>query len=203
MADVICVDIDDFEDEHADWSLDLLDRLRSESNFRFKATLFTIPARTSDHTLDRVALRPFLELAVHGWEHSPLECKDWTKERTAEVLGLCLKAGVEHEEADSHYKAIFKAPYWIASNDVYTALAKANWAIADHPQNWQKIPPYLRAYVLAPHHRIGDLHNTRPIIQAHGHFTNDVGNGLREHFKEFQKLATLGLEYKFVSEVVG
>ncbi len=203
MPEAICVDIDDFCDDHARWALPLLDRLRAESGDRFRATLFTIPARTSDALLHEVAGRPWLELGVHGWAHEGPECAQWDAERTRSVLATCLGAATQHEEDDSYYRPIFKAPHWIAAPAVYVALLEAGWAVADHPRNALTIPRGLRRYVLSPDHRIGVPHLVLPVIQAHGHFTAEGGvdNGLRECFGQFQALAQWGLPYLTVNEV--
>lgn len=193
MADAICCDLDDYSDDVAPWALPTLDRLHAESGGRFRATLFTIPACTSPDTLHQAANRPWLELAVHGWDHQGPECATWTLERTREVLMKCSAAG---------YHPVFKAPFWTAAPAVYVALAQSSWTIADHPRNALTIPAGLRRYVLSPDHGIGRPHLVLPVIQAHGHFTNQgVDNGLREHLDAFRSLAQLGLEYKWVSEV--
>lgn len=202
MPDVICCDLDDFSDDEAPWALPLLDQLYAESSGHFRATLFTIPARTSSGTLRQVASRPWLELAVHGWEHQGPECADWTLERTQETLHAALWTGRDWDPPHRVYHSVFKAPYWIAHPAVYVALAQAGWTVADHPRNALTIPPGLRRYVLSSDHRIGQPHLVLPVIQAHGHFTSEgVDNGLREHLADFRALAQLNLPYKWVSEV--
>lgn len=202
MPDVVVVDIDDFSDTVAPWALPLLDHLHAESGGRFRATLFTIPARTSPNTLRAAANRPWLELAVHGWTHDGPECADWTQARTQEVLAAALAAGLEHNAEESLFHCVFKAPHWIASLGTYVALAQAGWTIADHPRNTLTIPLGLRRYVLSPDHRIGRPHTILPVIQAHGHFTGEgVDNGLRENLYQFRALAQLNLPYVWVSEV--
>lgn len=72
----------------------------------FKATLFTIPERTSTGMLE-LFYRNFdwIELAVHGWNHeSNYECYGWDYERTMRLM--------ERVEALGFYKKIFKAPGW-------------------------------------------------------------------------------------------
>lgn len=186
MDRIVC-DLDDFEDATADAVMPLLDQLHAASNGRFKVTLFTIPGRTT-----RLPGRPWIELAAHGWDHSHLECRDWTRERTLEVL----------HAIPSAYVSIFKAPYWTASPLVYETLAEEGWAVAEHPRNADRLPGSLRRYVLAPDHRIGAPHPRLPIVQAHGHVTDVEHNGLRERFGDFLRLAQSGMPFAFVSEVI-
>lgn len=197
----IVMDLDDFEDDHASWALPLLDKFYQRSGGTFKATLFTIPAHTSEAVLRDAAARPYLELGVHGWVHSTRECMWWDETRTRQVLAECLAAGRQHEEDDTYYTTVFKAPYWEATDAVYKALADAGWAVAEHPRNAHKLPRNLRAYILSPIHQIGTPHAIRPIVQAHGHFTNEVGNGFRENLGAFKDLLALELPFAFVSEV--
>lgn len=193
MADKLVVDLDDYRDTHAPWALPLLDRLRADSGDRFRVTLFTIPGRTGDATLQALKDRPWVEIAAHGWTHEGPECADWTLPRALEVLDACESAG---------YAKVFKAPHWIAAPATYVALRERDWAIADHPRNRLTIPRGLRRYVLADDHRIGVPHGILPVIQAHGHFTQEgVQNGLRENLAIFASLAQWGLPYAFVSEV--
>jgi len=202
VTDAIVCDLDDYCDAHAGWALPLLDQLYQRSGGRFKATLFAIPGRLCGDALIDAAGRPYLELAVHGWGHALRECEHWTQEQTAEVLARCLAAGRQHEEDNPYYTAIFKAPYWVTSPGLYAGLLASNWAVADHPQNLTRIPRALRRYVLSPSHRIGAAHHVLPVIQAHGHFTNETGNGLRECLGSFVGLAESGRPFKFVSEVL-
>jgi hypothetical protein len=201
-TEVIVVDIDDLCDDVAPWALPLLDELHRRSGGRFRCTAFTIPGKTSDDTLHKCASRDWLELGVHGWDHNGPECAEWTFERTQEVLAKCIVAGAQHEEDNCYYHAVFKAPHWIAAPAVYVALRDAGWAIADHPGNLLTIPNGLRRYVLSHDHAIGVPHLVLPVIQAHGHFTNEgVSNGIRENFGAFASLAQWGIPYAWVSEV--
>ena len=202
MSDSIVFDLDDWCDAHAGWALPLLDTLYRESQGRLKVTLFTIPAQTDEETLVLCTARPWLELAVHGWNHTPGECLTWDIECTKQVLGAALATGVQHEEDDPIYKPLFKAPYWQAAPEVYEALADCGWAVAAHPRDAQRLPGRLRRYVLAPDHRVGAPHTLLPIVQAHGHVQDVEGNGLRERWGDFVRLARSGLPYKFVTEVV-
>jgi predicted deacetylase len=193
MADKIVMDLDDFNDENADNGLRLLDELYAASQQTLKCTLFTIPAWTSEHTFARIRNRSsYLQLAVHGWDHRWMECEAWTYETAQEVLKRC----------GEPYQRIFKPPYWRANADVYRALLDAGWAVAEHPDNFEKLPPALRRYVLDSSHRIGMLHRWQPIVQAHGHVGNDCNNGLEEAFESFLVLAKSGKEFAFVSEVL-
>ncbi len=191
MTEHIVCDLDDFCDKHAG-VLHLLDELYDRSEGRFKVTLFTIPGLTSSWLLDLAKARPWVELAVHGWDHRYLECKDWTRERALEVLGKC----------GPPYVRLFKAPYWKASPALYEALNDEGWAVADHPENVARLPMRIKRYVLSPYHQLGMRHAVLPITQAHGHMTNETGNGIRENFGTYIGLAQRGLPFKWVTEVL-
>jgi hypothetical protein len=197
--DRLVVDLDDFEDGVSSWGFKLLDALHAESGKRFKATLFTIPGKTSRETLETCRRRcDWLELAVHGWEHDGPECLSWDADRTRRVLDY-----IESME-EGAYVRVFKAPHWSASPAVYHVLGERKWGIADHPRNALCIPRACKRYVLGDNHSlgIGVPHPVLPLIQAHGHFPDVEGNGIRKHIDTFRALATTGLDYAWVSEVL-
>ena len=193
MPDRIVMDLDDWTDATAYWATPILDRLYAESEGRLRVTLFAVPAYLSTYGAIRTRSRPWIELAVHGHTHAPNECAEWDAGRVTDLLGS-LPPGT--------YAPVFRAPYWVTSPGLYEGLADAGWAVADHPSNAEKIPPRLARYVLSPEHGIGDAHRLLPVIQAHGHVENVMGNGLRERFGDFLALARSGADYAFVREVV-
>jgi len=180
-----CLDLDDFCVGNS--QLPLLDELKARVP-DLKVTLFTIPCPTGpiamsplEHAVWLTVVRqsrPWLEFAVHGWRHTFLECRDWSKADALEVL--------QRAETLAVYARVFKAPYWETSPGLYDAIAERGWVIADHPRNDALRPAGLRVYHLGPG-------------RAHGHVQNVCDNGLAEQFAFY---ASLQGPFKFVSEVM-
>lgn len=163
---ILSLDLDDFaEDNHR---LDLLEKLK-EIFPEFKITLFTVPSKTSESWLKELSKFGFLEFALHGYEHSYLECQNWSKEEAKEKIS--------NSFSDLYVKG-FKAPYWAASDGLYKALKEMNFWVAD--QDISLAPDYL------PHYRYNWLIDQPmpllPEIRGHGHVQNVCGNGLEESF---------------------
>lgn len=177
----IVVDFDDFEDECTRWSE--LWRLK-RINKNFKCTLFCIPNRVNRRALELLKQLDWVSPAVHGWDHSELECQYWTKQKALHVLDVCEQKG---------YDKIFRAPYWEPSQGMYEAIIERNWICADHHKNFIKRPLGLKVY---------DLDNTsefRGVKRvAHGHLSPNSKNGIVECFPYF---AGLNGEFKFISEL--
>ena len=192
--EAICFDLDDYADT-ARWAWPYLDKLYAMSEGRLKLTLFAIPAFTSEAALWDARSRPWIELAVHGWDHRPAECESWTEEQTVEKLTDAVK------RLDGCV-TVFRAPFWQTGPGLYAGLHAHGWAVADHPRNLEKHPHGLAQYTLGRWHHIGAKHPLLPLVQAHGHFDEVEGNGLRGRFEALADLARGGMDFKFVSEVV-
>jgi hypothetical protein len=176
--------LDDFHLDNA--QIGTLDALK-ERIPDLKVTLFTIPSppgRSFDEHVSWLrgvkVLRPWVEFAVHGWDHRYLECRDWGKLKTIDILNQAWESGV--------FIRGFKAPYWETSKGLYEGLIYRDWWIADHVKNKDKRPAGLRVYELDRPERV------------HGHIQNVCGNGLEEMFEYY---ASLKGPFQFVSEVVG
>ncbi len=161
---ITVLDLDDFS--VVNHRLDLLDRLKAMKP-DLKITLFSVPAPVGreleagvEFLREVKAQRPWLEIALHGFRHTYLECRDWDYERALDVL---LQA-----EATAVFVNGFKAPYWQTSDGLYRALEARGWWIADHERNNAKRPSTLPVYLL-----------DRP-GRVHGHIQNIGTNGLEE-----------------------
>ena len=111
------VDFDDLCDATAG-SLAIL-RAVKEAVPGFKVTLFTIPVRTSQRTLDRVrelnGSKPWIQLAPHGWRHTRGECLAWTQEEAVEKI---TRAQAQFGDLCA---PLFKAPAWLLDAETYKA----------------------------------------------------------------------------------
>lgn len=145
----------------------------------FRATLFACPGRADPDYWDRFP--PWLELAVHGWTHAPLECATWTLDEIAFVI----------DNAPSRFVAGFKAPFWTLSDACYAGLHEAGWWVADHPRNDARRPSGLRSHILD----VGPDH-------WHGHIGNDCGNGLEETWDHVVALVRDAPSFELMSETV-
>ena len=180
-----CLDLDDFSIGNA--HLDLLDTLK-QAIPDLKVTLFTVPLPfdkpySLSQSLEFIRTvkidRPWVEFALHGWQHTRLECQAWTLEQTQRVL-----LTIEHTGLFVHG---FKAPYWELCPAVYHAVNRQGWWIADHERNQQMRPPGTRVYLLDRPERV------------HGHVQDIGSNGLKEAWATYVALRG---PFKFVSEIM-
>ncbi|MFA5013915.1 MAG: hypothetical protein WC549_00040 [Actinomycetota bacterium] len=179
----VIADFDDFEDNFQKNGLSILFYWRSKYP-GFKATLFTIPAKTSVEMID--LLKPhsdWLELGVHGFSHnSNFECLYWDEKQTNNFL--------DYVEFIGGFVKVFKAPGWeitypqpynelpnsekpVNSNPqlVYNILMQRGYVVADQHYNWDKRPQGLKTYC------------TCHPWQVHGHtwkMENGEPNGLEQ-----------------------
>ena len=186
-------DLDDFLYEHT--HLADLDRLHDLTGC--KVTLFTIlrPANPEHYpcstyhgwpTLEQTAsylhylkqTRDWVEFAVHGYAHTPLECRDWDKNIANMILDMADDMGC--------FVKGFKAPYWETSHGLYDALRERGWWIADHDRNDIWRPRDLRVYKVGPE-------------SVHGHVQDIGSNGLREAWNTY---AAMNGPFKFISEIM-
>lgn len=170
------VDFDDFTD--IDTGFRWLFHLKKREP-AFRATLFCIPMGTSRPMLNILKGMGWLEPAVHGWRHRPLECKNWTKDWSLEVLRACEKAG---------FAKVFRAPHWEINDNLYQALLERDWICADHPKNKARRPTGLKVYVT----------DDEP-GRIHGHINyGDFGNSLDAALGKYEALHG---EFRFISEL--
>lgn len=177
------VDFDDYCEGQSE--LELLHQLR-EINPKFRCTLFAIPGRGTDEFWSQTP--EWCELAVHGWMHpTPWEARDWSYERTVEVMDSKPERFVEG----------FKAPGWQVSPETYLALRDRDWWLADHYENAERIPDGLRRHVISI-----PAGNGADPDHWHGHIQNVCGNGLRETFHTLVERVREAKTFELISEVV-
>lgn len=178
-------DLDDFSIGNA--SLEKLDELKRLVP-ELKVTLFTVPLpfdkpyslSESLEFLRRVkADRPWVEFALHGWQHTYLECQAWTLEEATRAMESMAVTGL--------FVHGFKAPYWEICPAVYHAANKLGWWVADHERNAQMRPPGTRVYLLDRPERV------------HGHVQNIGSNGLEEAWDDYVGMTG---PFQFVSEAM-
>jgi predicted deacetylase len=116
------VDFDDLCDETA-YTLQVLEALR-EANPGFKATLFTIPARTSSELIVEAKKHEWLALAPHGWRHTRGECLAWTKEEALAKIEAAREKGID--------APAFRAPAWLLDRAVYDTCMELDYTVCDH-----------------------------------------------------------------------
>jgi len=150
----------------------------------FKVTLFAIPGRCSDELLARYRACDWVELGVHGYHHSTMECGVWGYDETRAKL---------EEMEELGWDKVFKAPGWVANEQVYAALHDAGWKVADHTAHmWASMDlPVDRYTYNLPGQQTQNIH---------GHTWDVCGNGpsaWREMFEGVDKDAY----FAFVSEV--
>lgn len=149
-----------------------------------KVTLFAIPGRCSDELLERYRSLPWAEIGVHGYYHSTMECAVWgydeAQERLEELEGL-------------GWAKLFKAPGWVANEQVYAALNDRQWKVADHTAHmWASMDLAMDRYT---YNMPG-----QPFKTVHGHTWDCMGNGPSDFARMFEDVPQ-DSEFRFVSEV--
>lgn len=176
-------ELDDLSDRN-----DPYDKLLAVKQVRpdLKATLFAVPMLCSDALLEKYGELSWVQLALHGYHHSSYECAVWTKGEAVAKIQEGLDRGC--------FVKGFKAPGWVAHQEVYKALAELElWSAdhAEHIQNWKTSP--LHRYV----------YNSPPfgVVPIHGHTWETCGNGPEWWGPTVTNLPE-GVSFEFVSEVV-
>jgi SAM-dependent methyltransferase len=177
---MIVFDLDDLCDDFDPWfELEAL----KERFPGLKVTLFAIPSRCSPGLLEKYGELEWVELGVHGYHHSSMECATWGSEETLSKL----------EELEEWWPGVklFKAPGWIKNKHVDRALEKRGWSLADHIghiEEWEA--PRLRRYV---------YNGSDGITSIHGHTWDCSGNGPSDWAEMFRDIPDDSL-FEFVSE---
>lgn len=179
----LLMDFDDFCDK--DHEIDSLLKLRNKNGKNFKVTLFTIPGKSTVPFLKKVTKKfPWIELAIHGWDHHGVgECLSWDKPTALRFLKKALEMKV--------FVPGFKAPNWLASKATYDACKEIGLWVAEISINKEKIPNGVTSYVL-------DEPQDENIIQAHGHITNYPPNYIKTHLSDY--IFGSKIDYAFINE---
>ena len=115
------VDFDDFSENYN--SLDYLYQLKAKRP-NFKVTLFVPPMKSSLPFLREVSSIKWIEMAIHGWEHTPIECTTWSRTEADQYIRTALDWGV--------FVKGFKAPQWAITKDVYDVCRENDIWVADN-----------------------------------------------------------------------
>jgi len=162
----IVIDMDDLVDavmvqEHKGQQVSLVDFLGEwkERVPPLKATLFTIPNRTSDATIKAMKdLGDWVALAPHGHEHCRGECLSWTSEEAIDKITMARDRGID--------APVFRAPAWLLDGEVYEACRQLDYVVASH--QLYRIPSTgVREYVYNLHMGVDPPRTKR----VHGHLT--------------------------------
>ena len=156
MALTYVVDFDDLCDEVAARTLAQLEMVK-EKYPEFKCTLFTIPDRTSDETIAKYKVYPWIKLAPHGWRHTRGECLTWPYHEAEEKILLAKKRGID--------APAFRAPAWFINRATYEVCRDHAITVCDHKDNYLKVVGTLV-------YRYNDPAWRKPKIRPiHGHLT--------------------------------
>lgn len=139
-----------------------------------KVTLFAIPARCSKETIaEAKSLGEWVQLGMHGWEHTLGECWGWTKEEALSKMKLAQDMGIDAK--------VFRAPKWVIDVETYMAAKELGWVIADH-KDFRILNSGCRTYTYNRPLRVPKY------TCVHGHLPNVSGNGIEEEFSTFAGL---------------
>lgn len=183
------IEFDDLIDINHDRT-PLLYKLR-EINPLFKATVYAIPGLCSVEFIK--SLPDWLEVAVHGWNHTSRECEFWTE---SDMDLLLTQPGLKH------FVKGFKAPHYVISDGCYKSLLKHDFWISDIPENNHRRPVGLRYY-------INGFWTRADNNWWYGHIANTAykdnkgivrHDGIRETFDKLVERIKFETQFKFVSE---
>ena len=191
----LILDFDDFrESENA---LDMLFRMKGRWP-AFKVTLFTIPMQCSKAFLNEVSKLPWIQLAVHGWEHRFKECAGWNND-TAETY-LRIAQGWVNDEGKPIFVKGFKPPQWVWNQATVDMAVKAGYWLALNSDSsamvpGTQIPAEAKSYTCnGP-----DIGYER----EHGHIgCLDCHNDLRQIFNDLMDKYPENQEFQFIDEYV-
>lgn len=198
MSTKIILDFDDFrEDEN---SLDYLFRLRARFP-KFKVTLFTIPAKCSTEFLKAVKEIPWIQMALHGHEHLPVECESWKQHEARTFL-------LHDYEAGGLFPFVrgFKAPQWRMSQPTLDELKAQGFWVANNADpasnpnncNYDGIPQYIaNGSLIAPGIQYGNYQ------REHGHIGCLVtNNDIRQYWHYLLNRIPSDAEFCFIDDVM-
>lgn len=174
----------DFDDFYTEKGFDLLKQLKDINPF-FKVTLFSIPAKNTPDFFKKVANEDWIELALHGWKHIHLECRDWTAKNVIDYIFLINK------EYPNIFVRGFKPPHWTMSREAIDTFLSAGYWLSLHPKSeyYQEL-----LNVGAPIYRF-----TKE--SRHGHI-DWGGDSLKNNFIYWKNTIKGERVFKFISEVI-
>ena len=160
MPNVI-LDVDDFAENPGN-STDCLEALieQKQKFFNFKVTLFGIPrflGKDNSLFFHRVLEQygDWIEIGLHGWEHTQNECANWTRKEAVEKIDRAYKMGC--------FVPGFKAPNFIINEETIYALDYCGIWLADHsvinPIPQTRVRSYLIPHPWSVHCHSWEAHN--------------------------------------------
>lgn len=184
----VVLDLDDLTDQND--PLQILLDLRVQYP-ELKVTIFAIPSQCSRELLDKYKALKWVELAIHGYHHSSMECAAWGAEETKNKVEEILETG--------YFVKGFKAPGWVGNQMVHDVLDEMGvWRAdhIDHIHEWDCSIGPRYVYNERPSNPFGNGH-----LPIHGHTWETCGNGPKWWVEEVRKLP-VETEFRFVSEVL-
>ncbi len=173
------VDFDDLYDGVAERSLEFLKGLKGHVK-GLKVTLFTIPQRTSQSTVDEFKKYDWIALAPHGWQHTRGECLAWTSEEGQYKILAARDKGID--------APVFRAPAWLLDSATYEACRQTDTVVADHKD--------YRVNAMAQVYTYNAVDGKQPKVRSiHGHLTqcrvdNFIGDMFTSGRLNFHQAAT-------------
>lgn len=143
----VIVDSDDMADSDPKYNcLDLL--LKFKKKFpKFKITLFTIPALSSDKLLDDLSqYRSWIEVAYHGWDHDDMKGNHEFAYLTKDEAKLKILKSME--KFGNRAVKGWKSPGWQISDGTYEVLKAYGFWVMDHPESVMRRPKGLKGLCL-------------------------------------------------------
>lgn len=195
----VIVDFDDFSPLHN--RFDLLEELR-EHYPDFKVTMFTVPweiryknpAPITDEKhagwVSAVKASKWIEIAVHGLTHFPLEFAELTYDEAHKRIVVAEKMFINR---GIEFVKLFKAPYWALSDEAKQAAQDLGYTVAEnHYYNWNLADecPFTPEQIL----------NDDGYLVAHGHVTKEgCDNYIEDAMPKLMKLPP-GTQFITLSE---
>lgn len=101
----------------------------------FKITVYAIPNKLGP-VIDLALEYPWIQFAIHGWEHSQFECLTWTIEQTADHIKRACSMG---------YTKLFKPPNWEMDVAIEEGLLAVSASLHCH-ESYKPTTPGLQYY---------------------------------------------------------
>lgn len=199
MSTKVILDFDDFREEEN--SLDYLFRLRAHFP-KFKVTLFTIPAKCSAEFLKIVKDIPWIQMALHGHEHTSVECESWKEHEARTFLLHDYEAG-----GIKPFVKGFKAPQWRMSQGTIEACRKLGFWVANNAEaasnpNGCVYPDDLPQY-FANGSMVAPGKHYAPYQREHGHIGCLVtNNDIRQYWLYLTARIPVDAEFYFINDVM-
>jgi len=173
---MIIIDADDFHE--GNHKLDILEMIHKKTGMLFN--LFTIPGLCSEPFIREVQKIPWIDMIPHGWMHpTSRECQFWGYYACTQYLDKIAHLGLTKG---------WKAPGWQISRDMYVALMDRGYWVADHPENNDRRPKELRAYIFKPEH--------------HFHIGHMGGHNPNEIELHLDRLMAMKGEFGFIKDIL-